>query len=454
MKKNINECLDFYKEEIKSIDSSNTALDALSLFILKTKKFKHKDCLLYKGDVYLSTVSLNDQESIKDAQEEISWLYIDNDGDTNDIKLVLKCEKTSNNHIDIIDKDAFISTSNELSDLAQIKLIIALYHKKIKSISINENSISIEGYAISNETNHAIHYRKDQISDISESYLYPCYIDFICEKLSSDETILAFLKKVRAVLCLAMISKKSILNNEKSIFIFEDDIDINMECYDNKSIIDNSKIIYDIYKWVYNDEKYISKLGILWQLISKSFNKKNLFKTDTLSTLQSLHQIYLKEDFAIYIDLRNKVSDSIIDLTNKIVEDIQQSRTGIKQTLFVTMSYFFSIFVFTAIDKGKLENFLSLPVCILSTFFLCISACIIVYNYLELQDNISFHEEVLNEVKKRYTFLLCDDEINSYFNVKSLNKAISSSKSKTMSIFSISCLFIMGEILWYFFINK
>ncbi|AJR08664.1 hypothetical protein C9J03_11925 [Photobacterium gaetbulicola] len=442
------ESLKFYESSFKNVGKDDFK-QIINNFMAETNGFNKKDCLVYIGKEHYDTYPINDSDELESCVVSIGVLFYSNKY----INLTLKCDKTTDTAISILCSDTFIKSMKEVSYLEQLRDWLNITSSNISEINFNGNDIELEYYNIHASSSQVIENRSNHYIDFANFNLKPCFFDFLSNKVL-NQALIKYFKELRSIICLSLLSKDFDLNKSNCIFHFEGDVIFDLSGNDDNFLSNNSDCIYNVFKWSYNDEKYVVKVGIVNQLISKSRNIKLAFNDGILASLSSLYQIHLREDFENYLEIRNKVSDSIMEQCNKISESIYQSRSGVKQTLFVTMSYFFSIFVFTAIDKGKIVNLFSLHVCLLSSLFLIVSTLIVFFNKKELETIVEHQKDVLDEIKQRNQILLCPDEIDAFFNSKSLKNAITLSESKKLEILSYSVFALSFVLIWYFYFTK
>lgn len=431
--------------KVKSIDEARNII--LSYFD-ETKIFQSRDCEVLINGEYKDTFSISNVEEINTCLSLIEVFFYD----TDEIDLNLKCNKDIGHTLNIINEVAFINTLSRETYSTQIDIWNGQLLKKYHHIKTKKCQINLKEYKEDISTKNVVKSNISEKKGFKQYHLNTSLISFIAGSVDS-KLIERYLLRLRAVIALILISQRADLDGEAN-FYFEGDVKIDLKKEGISFLDSTERSIHEAFKWSFNDEKYIAKVGIINQVISRSRDIKETFNDNLIGTLSTLYNIYLHEDFENYIEIRNKISDSVIDMCNKITESIYQSRNGVKQTLFVTMSYFFSIFVFTAIDKGKVVNLFSLHVSILSTLFLIVSSLVIRFNQLDLESTISHYKEVLFEIKSRNLYLLSPQEISLYFDSKSIRNAIATSESKKLEYLSYFCFFVVFLLTWFMYFTR
>ncbi|WP_313465529.1 hypothetical protein, partial [Pseudomonas nitroreducens] len=85
--------------------------------------------------------------------------------------------------------------------------------------------------------------------------------------------------------------------------------------------IENIELAYKIYCWSYLDGKSGDKLGLIRNLITLCADQDDLRIDQALwLAIQSNYEIYLKDNISQYLELKNSLSSSISDFSNKALE--------------------------------------------------------------------------------------------------------------------------------------
>ncbi|NLQ21412.1 hypothetical protein HGO26_00720 [Shewanella sp. S-1] len=230
-----------------------------------------------------------------------------------------------------------------------------------------------------------------------------------------DDRFRNYLKEVSSLLMLShlcsdfdVVRKCFVFSGYKEVEIFFDNV-LNGE--------EQQDILQTVYQWVYSGQEDAVKLGILSNVISlfSASADTSLFDQNLKRTLFSNYKIYLKGNIERYIEVKNKVSEFVFDLSNKIIEHTDNFRGEVKKSVFAVYSFFFMSVVFTGIDKGKLSNIFNFEVSILTMLFLVAAIFYIHVSKSELNRKIDFAEEQLSDLKFRYSTVLDLAELEEVF---------------------------------------
>lgn len=113
---------------------------------------------------------------------------------------------------------------------------------------------------------------------------------------------------------------------------------------------------YEIYKWVYMNADINDRIDLARNIITRYFkfdqDKWNL-PLDTLSSIQSAHAIYLKENVEKYIETKNKVAEITTELSVKSRDVADYFITTFKNNNLTLLTYFISIFIFNSLSDNS-----------------------------------------------------------------------------------------------------
>lgn len=186
----------------------------------------------------------------------------------------------------------------------------------------------------------------------------------------------------------------------------------------NVSRLANStpNIYFNIYKWVYSDGGLFDKISIARNIMSLNINEANLsLNTDTFYSILSNYQIFEKENSLQYIELRNKITEILLGVQEKIDKISDGYVDGMKKNVLTIFSFIISTIVIRTIAKQDVITGFSLPILYLMLALLIVSA---LYMYLCRSDTskkIKLFERHYKQISNRYEKLLCKNELQKVF---------------------------------------
>ncbi|DAB35188.1 MAG TPA: hypothetical protein CFH82_01440 [Sulfurospirillum sp. UBA12182] len=173
------------------------------------------------------------------------------------------------------------------------------------------------------------------------------------------------------------------------------------------------------YEEIFNTHTSVSdKIGLARNVISLHVVKDDFtkIKGNIESSIKSNYNIYLKENVKKYIDVKNKINDSIFSLTNKFDDATGNLISSFKTSFYTLASLLISLILFkvlksssTAFDLFSIEVFLFLcPVLIAMYLFKK-------YNIYEIRETKKRLISRYEQLKSQYKDILDNDDLKQIF---------------------------------------
>lgn len=253
------------------------------------------------------------------------------------------------------------------------------------------------------------------------------------------------------------------------IFLFdivnieENNIDFKLNGY--KTIFKNFKLssidissfdyYFKIYEWVYQGGSIIDKIGLVRNIISLNVDQDNLkIPETTFHAIQSGFKIYQKDNIKQYVEIRNKISDQLIEIQNKADKIVEDFISDFKKSLFTFVSFFASVIVIRLVSKGDLSGGLSKEVTYLSLGFLLISLVVMFVRLGEIGKQKERYEEFYKNMKERYLDLLDSTDISRILNndkdYETNMKYIDRRVDRYLFLWSISILILFIVVVYLY----
>lgn len=229
----------------------------------------------------------------------------------------------------------------------------------------------------------------------------------------------------------------------------------------NVSRLANStpNIYFNIYTWVYSDGGLFDKISIARNIMSLNINEANLsLNTDTFYSILSNYQIFEKENSLQYIELRNKITEILLGVQEKIDIISDGYVDGMKKNVLTIVSFIISTIVIRTIAKQDVITGFSFPILYLMLALLLVSA---LYMYLCRSDTskkIKLFERHYKQISNRYEKLLCKNELQKVFedcdpNMNDSHASILQARMKCITWIWGSVLIVFGiAVVGLFFI--
>ena len=219
--------------------------------------------------------------------------------------------------------------------------------------------------------------------------------------------------------------------------------------------ISSYETYYQIYNWVYDGGNIVDKIGLARNILSLNFDKENLkLSENTFEAIKSGYKVYQKENIKQYIEIRNKISDQLIELQNKADKIVDSFVSDYKKTFLAVVSFFISVIVIRVVSKGDFTGGFTKEVTLLTIGFLLISLLVMFFARWEINKQIKRYVEFYTNLKERYTDLLDSSDISRILNNDTdfnCNKKFIETKRCAYTILwivSLIVLFVLTVILF------
>lgn len=180
----------------------------------------------------------------------------------------------------------------------------------------------------------------------------------------------------------------------------------------------NLNDFYNVYLWVYNSGSIVDKIGLARNLISLHLKKNSSLELegDVFESLKSSYKIYEKQNVRQYIEVRNKMTDQILDY-NKRASTITDNFANGFQRSALSLVTFFSSLIVTKVLATQKNNFDFILYSTLITFvFIGITLIYMFISRAELKQQRKRFIKSYKDFKTRYTDLLTVNDIARILN--------------------------------------
>jgi hypothetical protein len=215
---------------------------------------------------------------------------------------------------------------------------------------------------------------------------------------------------------------------------------------------------YEIFKWVYNGGNLYDKIGLARNIISlhfKDFGELYL-QGHPFQSVRSSYKVYERQNIKQYIEIRNKISDQLIDFNNRANKIVETFASGFQKSSLALISFYISAIVIRVLSKGEFVNIFSLDATILSLVFLI--GCFIYYlvSRWEIREQRKRFTKSYVNLKQRYTDLLEENDIKRILNNdKEFNEDVEfiDGKRKVYSRMWLSILILLAGSTIFLFVS-
>ncbi|UCH94010.1 MAG: hypothetical protein JSV88_27600 [Candidatus Aminicenantes bacterium] len=215
---------------------------------------------------------------------------------------------------------------------------------------------------------------------------------------------------------------------------------------------------FDIYQWVYSGGNLSDKIGLARNIISLHVRNKDLFTLEkgTLNSIKSSHELYLKKNVQQYIEVKNKISEFLCDMSQKSSEIADSFIGTFKNNITAFISFFISVMVLNALSGGKLSNIFTRDITLISLGLLGVSVLFLIVSIIEVSAKRKRFSDNYERLKNRYNSILDENDLKRIFNddndhwkdnkfIKKQTLRYSILWGATILIFSL-VIFILGDL--------
>lgn len=375
--------------------------------------------------------------SLTDIDNNFNQLNLENFEDDDKFYLRIKVEKTNTNEYKIYSFKNFIKWISTNENILSIYEKIKIFEETAEKIKIHildeenhffytnkfiffsnpeflqDDSSSLNKELIFRNHKDNCHYTGLNINNFSPT-------DFKLIKKSTNKSLNLCFDKFCFLLTLIYIVDISEIINNDSLYYKLDGYRTVKDTINFKKISTKAfTTYYNIFTWIYLEQStnISDRIGLARNVISLHIKNNDLteIKGDLYTSIKSNFDIYLKENVQRYLEVKNQVSNFMYDMSLK-AENYSNSFIDVFKTNFlIFISYFLSIFVVTAIDKGKFINMFSKEVTIITILILVMSYIYKIFTVRDLKEKITRFEKKYQLLKTRYSDILEEDNLNSLF---------------------------------------
>lgn len=225
--------------------------------------------------------------------------------------------------------------------------------------------------------------------------------------------------------------------------------------------IRNLDDFYNIYLWIYSSGSILDKIGLARNLISLHLKKDSSLELegDVFESLKSSYKIYEKQNVKQYIEVRNKMSDQILDYGKRVASFTDNFANGFQKSALSLVTFFSSLIVTRILATPKNNSDFIMYSTLITLVFIGITLVYMVISRFELTEQEGRFKKSYKDFKTRYTDLLTEADISRILNNDEEHNAdlLYITKKKkwytTLWILVLVLIFI-STIVYYFFGNS
>jgi len=356
--------------------------------------------------------------------------YLDNIDPTDEFKIIVTIEKGIDDYkFSIYNFESFLSNLSSKSSLEILSIFSEILKDKTHLIFelydsdffIYTRSLIFKA-ADASEITPTESNRLEKIKSCKENSNFKnSNIDLIPDDFHflanyGNNPFCSMFQKFKCMLSLVYISNSSSIdNNEFSVQIFDQRLHEDKYQLD-KDAIENDEL-FKIYDWVYTDGNPTDKVIIARNVMSLhcKYSKIKDIDAKTFDSIKSNFSIYQRKDVEKYIDLKNKLTDYIIEESNKVSNTVLDLFGRLKNNVFIFLTYFLTLFLTNSIFDPSSETVFTQDAIFLTQIALLISFAYLIVSWVEVKYKVSEIERGYESLKKNYDNLLDSEDKKQIF---------------------------------------
>ncbi|WP_407495037.1 hypothetical protein [Elizabethkingia anophelis] len=211
----------------------------------------------------------------------------------------------------------------------------------------------------------------------------------------------------------------------------------------------NLEDYYKIYQWIYNSGNIVDKIGLARNIISLHLKKESYLELegDVYESLKSSYKIYEKQNIKQYIEVRNKMSDQILDYSKRVVTITDNFASGFQRSALSLVTFFSSLIVSKILATPKNNSDFIFYSTIITFVFIGVTFAYMMISRAELKEQKNRFIKSYKDFKKRYTDLLTREDIERILNNDEEHKSDLSFIAKKMRWYTTLWIIVLVLIL-------
>lgn len=255
-------------------------------------------------------------------------------------------------------------------------------------------------------------------------------------------------QQIMVLLSISFIATSSSINESQLKGIINGQRSMEYCCEINQ--LQNNKVLYSIYNWIYTDGSPIDKAIIARNVISLHCKYVSITDIDekVMASIQSNYNLYLKENVKAYLELKNKVAEFISDTVSKTGEYATGLLDKFKSNLIAIFGFMFTVILANIVSDQPLDNLFTKEITILVECVLAGSLVYLLICYFQSRYEIQKVYDSYKQLKLNYREILTDDDLLKIFgNDELLNKMEKTINRSEKLYLSIWFVFLLGALI-------
>jgi len=203
---------------------------------------------------------------------------------------------------------------------------------------------------------------------------------------------------------------------------------IALDNLDRNYLLENSAMLYKIYRWVYDTDTVTDRLGLARNVISLHLGPNGLpvLNAALWDAIHSNYQIYLKGNIESYLEVKGKIAELLLETIEKTNQFSENLLDSLKNNVLIILTFLLTVVVINGVKDMSVAAVFSIPYLIVTTVLILCSCAWLILIRRDAEERFNAASASLADVlHTNYAGVLLTDEIN-----RSLQPAITKNKTQ------------------------
>lgn len=403
-------------------------LPAESEIVSMLSLFPHQDKVKITMRNVLDSYLVITSYSMDPIKRNTFWEELEED---DDIEISISIEKTiSNNTLSIYSFDSFVEELRKLDILELLHSFGVLLNNRenlIFNVYDSNISLSTKSMLFRNEGQSITIADFERLERVELCKQASCFYNITEYPLLPEDFSLVvdygenpfkdIFNQLKCLLSIVYLSTTAVIRNNDLQVQITGQRNISYK-YDVLNTQFYNEELYKIYSWIFIGGNAVDKAIIARNIISLHCKYTDLLSTDekTFASIQTNYGLYQKENVSQYIDLKNKLSEFILEITNETSSIVIGMAEKIKNNLLGIFSFIFSVIIINSVSSNPLDSIFTKDITFLVEAILAGSVVYMVFSIQEVNYAIKKLKTGYNSLKENYSEILDDVDKQNIFN--------------------------------------
>lgn len=252
---------------------------------------------------------------------------------------------------------------------------------------------------------------RTQIRLIPQDFLIQYPVDS-----NAFQSIIDIFEKLERVLSFVYLANTSSIHQDKAVLYFNP---VGSGCEYALDRLASNDVITQIYHWIFKDDSCVDKASIARKIINVYCRTEDeILSIDqkVFNSIKSDFQIYQKNHVEQYIDMKNKISDHIVESAKQIQELSHELSDAVRNNFVAIIVFIMTVFLTESIDFSQLlEKSISPRITAVCCVFTGASLLYMIVTWVTSNQKWQWLYQSYKDLKENYKKTLDDADIEEAF---------------------------------------